>query len=158
MAGARTGFKHSGIVTTCGVTSIKENPGDARVPISATKLADDDMKDLLESSGATTFFTLVRYNIPELLEEYSREKLEETKKGKKEVSSVNIKKSEKRKNTLSLSSSLSSSNEDSCGNEEETPEEIIFMLFGPRIWEYEGKIGQVIIFCSLGFGQYSNSL
>ena len=152
MAGARTGFKHSGIVTTCGVTSIKENPGDARVPISATKLADDDMKDLLESSGATTFFTLVRYNIPELLEEYSREKLEESKKGKKEVSS------EKRKNTLSLSSSLSSSSEDSCGNEEETPEEIIFMLFGPRIWEYEGKIGQVIIFCSLGFGQFSNSL
>ena len=152
MAGTGKGLKPSGIVTTCGVTSIKENPGDARVPISATKLADDDMKDLLESSGATTFFTLVRYNIPELLEEYSREKLEESKKGKKEVSS------EKRKNTLSLSSSLSSSSEDSGGNEEETPEEIIFMLFGPRIWEYEGKIGQVIIFCSLGFGQYSNSL
>ena len=32
------------IVTTCGITSIKHNPGDQRQPISAAKLQDDKMK------------------------------------------------------------------------------------------------------------------
>ena len=32
------------IVTTCGVTSIKHNPGDQRQPISAAKLEDEKMK------------------------------------------------------------------------------------------------------------------
>ena len=55
-----------------------------------------------------------------------------------------------RTNTLSLSSSLSasSSSEDNYGKDDETPEEIIFMLFGPRVWEHEGKICQVVFFSS----------
>ena len=32
------------IVTTCGVTSIKHSPGDARQPISAAKLTDQRMQ------------------------------------------------------------------------------------------------------------------
>lgn len=32
------------IVTTCGITSIKHSPGDARMPISAAKLTDNNMK------------------------------------------------------------------------------------------------------------------
>ena len=34
----------SNIVTTCGITSIKHNPGDVRQPISAAKLVDENMK------------------------------------------------------------------------------------------------------------------
>ena len=32
------------IVTTRGITSIKHSPGDARQPISAAKLADENMQ------------------------------------------------------------------------------------------------------------------
>ena len=32
------------IVTTCGITSIKHSPGDARMPISAAKLTDNNMQ------------------------------------------------------------------------------------------------------------------
>ena len=145
MAGAGVG-SHSGVVTTCGVTSIKENPGDARIPISAAKLADEEMDDHLESSGATTFFTLVRYNMPELLDDYMREKYEKTeasKNLKRGVVSKDEKISQKKKKILSSlnsSLSLSSNSEASDGKEEESPEEIIFMLFGPRVWEYTGKV------------------
>ena len=145
MAGAGVGTKHSGVVTTCGVTSIKENPGDARIPISAAKLADEEMDDHLESSGATTFFTLVRYNMPELLDDYMREKYEKTEASKmlkRGVISKDEKISKKKKILSSINSSLSfsSNSEASDGKEEETPEEIIFMLFGPRVWEHKGKI------------------
>ena len=34
----------------------------ARLPISAAKLEDTNMAELLLSSGATNFFTLVSYN------------------------------------------------------------------------------------------------
>jgi hypothetical protein len=146
MAGAGVGSKHSGVVTTCGVTSIKENPGDARIPISAAKLADEEMDDHLESSGATTFFTLVRYNMPELLDDYMREKYEKTEASKNLKQggvSKDEKISQKKKKILSSlnsSLSLSSNSEASDGKEEESPEEIIFMLFGPRVWEHNGKI------------------
>ena len=114
---------HTRVVTTCGVTSIKANPGDARVPISAAKLSDDEMAELLESSGATSFFTLVRYNMPQLLRDYIMERDErrelQSEKGKRSESQV----------------SLASSGQ----KEEETAEEIIFMLFGPRVWEHEGN-------------------
>ena len=134
MAGALAGVKHSGIVTTCGVTSRKENPGDARVPISAAKLADTEMDDLLESSGATTFFTLVRYNMPEPLEDYVREN--------EDVLSTSTSKGNSKKkkilSSMSSSASASSISESSEGKDEETPEEIIFMLFGPRVWEHGG--------------------
>ena len=36
------------VVTTCGITSIKHSPGDQRKPISAAKLADEQMKVLVE--------------------------------------------------------------------------------------------------------------
>lgn len=145
MAGAGVGTKHSGVVTTCGVTSIKENPGDARIPISAAKLADEEMDDHLESSGATTFFTLVRYNMPELLDDYMREKYEKTEASKmlkRGGISKDEKISKKKKILSSINSSLSfsSNSEASDGKEEETPEEIIFMLFGPRVWEHKGNV------------------
>ena len=145
MAQAMVGVKHSGVVTTCGVTSIKKNPGDARIPISAAKLADEEMDDHLESSGATTFFTLVRYNMPELLDDYIAEKADKAEaaiKLKRDAVSTDGRKSKKKKILSSLDSSASLSVESDASDVkgEETPEEIIFMLFGPRVWEHTGEV------------------
>ena len=145
MAGAGVGVKHSGVVTTCGVTSIKQNPGDARIPISAAKLEDEEMDNHLESTGATTFFTLVRYNMPELLEDYIHDKEvkeEEAMKLKRESLSTDRRNTTKKKILSAINSSeslLSDITNSSEAKGEETAEEIIFMLFGPRVWEHEGK-------------------
>ena len=138
-----------GIVTTCGVTSIKESPGDARVPISAAKLADEEMDGHLESTGATDFFTLVRYNMPELLDDYIAEKkvkeeAEAAIKLKEEVLCSEGGNLKKQKLLSSINSSveslLSKSGITSDTKGEETAEDIIFMLFGPRVWQHQGKV------------------
>lgn len=117
------------IVTTCGITSIKYSPGDARCPISAAKLEDDNMKELLLSSGATNFFTLVRYNPPELLDDYLYLKKEEKRERRRQE------RLDKDLPSLpSISDSIVSSE-----NTSETAEDIIFTLFGPRVWEHEGR-------------------
>ena len=73
----------------------------------------------MESSGANNFFTLVRYNPPELLEDYNYfKKLEKMKKASDDDGIQ----------------STSSINED-----EETAEDIIFTLFGPRVWLHNGE-------------------
>ena len=77
-----------GVVTTCGVTSIRQSPGDPRVPVSQCRLQvrllsrlvvvlsavlqDEAMAGLLAKCGATNSFTLVRYSPPHLLASYSR--------------------------------------------------------------------------------------
>ena len=77
-----------GVVTTCGVTSIRQSPGDPRVPVSQCRLQvrllsrlvvvlsavlqDEAMAGLLAKCGATNSFTLVRYSPPQLLASYSR--------------------------------------------------------------------------------------
>ena len=73
----------------------------------------------MESSGANNFFTLVRYNPPELLEDYNYfKKLEKMKKATDDDGIQ----------------STSTINED-----EETAEDIIFTLFGPRVWLHNGE-------------------
>ena len=73
----------------------------------------------MESSGANNFFTLVRYNPPELLEDYNYfKKLEKMKKASDDDGIQ----------------STSTINED-----EETAEDIIFTLFGPRVWLHNGE-------------------
>ena len=81
-------------------------------------------QELLESSGANNFFTLVRYNPPELLEDYNYfKKLEKQEKDRQRMSVEDDMK------TLSSSPS----------EEAETAEDIIFTLFGPRVWEHNGE-------------------
>lgn len=81
-------------------------------------------QDILESSGANNFFTLVRYNPPELLEDYNYfKKLEKQEKEKQRISVED--------DIKTLSSSPS--------EEAETAEDIIFTLFGPRVWEHNGE-------------------
>ena len=82
-------------------------------------------QDILESSGANNFFTLVRYNPPELLEDYNYfKKLEKQEKDRQRMSVEDDMK------TLSSSTS----------EEAETAEDIIFTLFGPRVWEHNGEL------------------
>ena len=82
-------------------------------------------QDVLESSGANNFFTLVRYNPPELLEDYNYfKKLEKQEKEKQRISDED--------DLKTLSSSPS--------EEAETAEDIIFTLFGPRVWEHNGEL------------------
>ena len=79
---------------------------------------DDIVQDILESSGANNFFTLVRYNPPELLEDYNYfKKLEAERK--------------KNSGEDDLRSTLT--------EEDETAEDIIFTLFGPRVWQHNGQ-------------------
>lgn len=81
-------------------------------------------QDILESSGANNFFTLVRYNPPELLEDYNYfKKLEKQEKEKQRISVED--------DVKTLSSSPS--------EDAETAEDIIFTLFGPRVWEHNGE-------------------
>ena len=79
---------------------------------------DDIVQDILESSGANNFFTLVRYNPPELLEDYNYfKKLEAERKKNSEEDDL--------RSTLT--------------EEDETAEDIIFTLFGPRVWQHNGQ-------------------
>ena len=116
------------IVTTRGITSIKYSPGDVRCPISAARLEDDNMKNLLVSSGATNFFTLVRYNPPELLDDYLYIKKQERKEKRRQ---------ERADQELPSLPSISDTYEASETGSE-TAEDIIFTLFGPRVWEHKG--------------------
>ena len=77
-------------------------------------------QDVLESSGANNFFTLVRYNPPELLEDYNY-----------------FKKLEKEKKKISLEDDIQSLTT-TVSEDEETAEDIIFTLFGPRVWLHNG--------------------
>ena len=88
---------------------------------------------MLVSSGATNFFTLVRYNPPELLEDYLFLKEEKEKKRKRPV-----RKTDNSIEDEDLSFNSLSSDSDQTEKNSETAEEIIFMLFGPRVWEHEG--------------------
>ena len=82
-------------------------------------------QDVLESSGANNFFTLVRYNPPELLEDYNYfKKLEKQEKDQRRLSVED--------DIKTLSSYPS--------EEAETAEDIIFTLFGPRVWEHNGEL------------------
>ena len=85
---------------------------------------------LLVSSGATNFFTLVRYNPPELLDDYLQQRKEEKYLLKQNMLST--------KDLEKFSSSLSDTIETSSTTSE-TAEQIIFTLFGPRVWEHEGE-------------------
>ena len=90
-------------------------------------------QDLLVSSGATNFFTLVRYNPPELLQDYL------SIKSDKEEAQRNAER--KSKNCLEdedMSSNSFASDSDKTEKLSESAEEIIFMLFGPRVWEHKG--------------------
>ena len=81
-------------------------------------------QDILESSGANNFFTLVRYNPPELLEDYNYfKKLEKQEKDQQRISD---------EDDIKTLSSFPS-------EEAETAEDIIFTLFGPRVWEHNGE-------------------
>ena len=86
-------------------------------------------QELLVSSGATNFFTLVRYNPPELLDDYLKQKKEEKYLLKQNLLSDK----DLDKFTPSMSDTIETSSTTS-----ETPEQIIFTLFGPRVWEHEG--------------------
>ena len=90
---------------------------------------------MLVSSGATNFFTLVRYNPPELLEDYLCIKKEREEKRRRSV-----RKTENSTEDEDLSFNSLSSDSDQTDKNSETAEEIIFMLFGPRVWEHEGDI------------------
>ena len=92
---------------------------------------------MLVSSGATNFFTLVRYNPPELLEDYMFLKKEKEKKSKRHV-----RKTDNSIEDEDLSFNSLSSDSDQTEKNSETAEEIIFMLFGPRVWEHEGDVNQ----------------
>ena len=73
----------------------------------------------------------VRYNPPELLADYLRSKQEEGR-GRESVRSE---------------ASSGPSSEAATEAAEETAEDIIFTLFGPRVWEHEGEHGSSTSLC-----------
>ena len=117
------------------------------------------MAELLLSSGATNFFTLVsttqiifsdifrlssedggvqvRYNPPELLADYLRSKQEEGRgAGRDEGRGTG----RGRRESVRSEASSGPSSEAATEAAEETAEDIIFTLFGPRVWEHEGEL------------------
>ncbi|XP_023344972.1 putative inner dynein arm light chain, axonemal [Eurytemora carolleeae] len=100
--------------TTGGISS-KSNENGKRCAVSADKLKDKEMADLIRVSGASTFFTLVRFQAPE----------EFSSCGTDETQSENF---ESLKQDESFSNSL------------EEAKTILRGIFTPRIWELNGKM------------------
>ena len=76
----------------------------------------------------------VRYNPPELLADYLRSKQEEGRGRRESVRSE---------------ASSGPSSEAATEAAEETAEDIIFTLFGPRVWEHEGEHGSSTLHLTL---------
>ena len=78
----------------------------------------------------------VRYNPPELLADYLRSKQEEGRgAGRDEGRGTG----RGRRESVRSEASSGPSSEAATEAAEETAEDIIFTLFGPRVWEHEGE-------------------
>ena len=82
----------------------------------------------------------VRYNPPELLADYLRSKQEEGRGAGRGAGRG-------RRESVRSEASSGPSSEAATEAAEETAEDIIFTLFGPRVWEHEGEHGSSASLC-----------